>query len=194
MLFLDLDHLMPVEKRFRRRRSSSVPPLAHSVYQQQIQQQIQQQQLQQQQPIQMPSQPPPPQQEQQHHPHHHHRRQGHQQHYPRSLSPSDTMAGSSLPLAQQHQVQLASLLAQSMPPPTQPPPARSVQIERIARRAAPQVDPQERQRQMIHRLRHVNFEDVTVAELKSLLRFCHLSTTGRKQELIERLKAHHRDA
>lgn len=67
--------------------------------------------------------------------------------------------------------------------------AQPIKIERWHPRHHPaKVDPAQRHAEMEDKLKNVNFDDVTVAELKDLLRHCGLSTSGRKVELIERLR------
>lgn len=67
-------------------------------------------------------------------------------------------------------------------------PVEPIQIERLRRKPPPPVDPAKKRAEMDYKLRHVNFDDVTVAELKELLRHCGKHTTGRKSDLIQRLK------
>ncbi|KAI8076626.1 uncharacterized protein B0P05DRAFT_133841 [Gilbertella persicaria] len=70
--------------------------------------------------------------------------------------------------------------------------ARPIAIERVPKK--PQVtkpmdiDPVETQRKLDEQLLQLNFEDVTVAELKEMLKERGLSSTGKKAVLLDRLK------
>ncbi|KAI8332567.1 hypothetical protein BC941DRAFT_455428 [Chlamydoabsidia padenii] len=106
------------------------------------------------------------------------------------LSPPQSMV---LPLESTLSSQQPSLLEQQLAPPPaqqQPPYTKPlpIQIQRNPashpRHAAPvALD----QHQLDEKLRHVNFNDITVAELKDLLRKRNLSVAGRKAELTNRL-------
>lgn len=64
-------------------------------------------------------------------------------------------------------------------------------IERVPKKPQPKpvvLDPAETKRRLDEQLLHVNFDDVTVAELKEMLRERGLLATGKKAILIERLK------
>ncbi|KAG1180461.1 hypothetical protein G6F70_004101 [Rhizopus microsporus] len=64
-------------------------------------------------------------------------------------------------------------------------------IERVPKKPQPKpvvLDPAETKRRLDEQLLHVNFDDVTVAELKEMLRERGLLATGKKAVLIERLK------
>lgn len=67
-------------------------------------------------------------------------------------------------------------------------PSMPVQIERLQRHRIPSLTPEQQQMAMDQRLVQINFNDVTVAELKQLLRHYGHPTSGRKADLIERLK------
>ncbi|KAI9267404.1 hypothetical protein BY458DRAFT_437230 [Sporodiniella umbellata] len=67
-----------------------------------------------------------------------------------------------------------------------------VAIERAPKKPQPKpvaLDPEETQKKLEEQLLHVNFDDVTVAELKEMLKERGLLTTGKKVVLVERLKA-----
>ncbi|CEP20121.1 hypothetical protein [Parasitella parasitica] len=66
-----------------------------------------------------------------------------------------------------------------------------IQIQRVATQTTNTVrpvDPESHRRQLDEKLEKVNFDDITVAELKEMLRERGLSATGRKAELMNRLK------
>ncbi|KAI8061870.1 uncharacterized protein B0P05DRAFT_557062 [Gilbertella persicaria] len=67
-----------------------------------------------------------------------------------------------------------------------------IQIQRVLTNHQPAVnrtiDPEEYRRQLDEKLEKVNFDDITVAELKELLRERGLSAMGRKADLWNRLK------
>ncbi|KAI9265644.1 hypothetical protein EDC94DRAFT_488830, partial [Helicostylum pulchrum] len=50
------------------------------------------------------------------------------------------------------------------------------------------INKEELRRQLDQKLEKINFDDITVAELKEALRERGLSATGRKAELLARLK------
>ncbi|CEI91246.1 hypothetical protein RMCBS344292_05543 [Rhizopus microsporus] len=66
--------------------------------------------------------------------------------------------------------------------------ASPVQIERINTMPRKRTSVEGRRQRMDERLSKVNFDDITVAELKDFLRERGLSVTGRKAELMGRLK------
>jgi hypothetical protein len=70
--------------------------------------------------------------------------------------------------------------------------AKPIAIERAPKKkpaAAPVIcDPAETQKKLDEALLQLNFEDVTVAELKEMLRERGLSSTGKKAVLTDRLK------
>jgi len=81
---------------------------------------------------------------------------------------------------QQHQQQMA------MAPKPLP-----IQIHRVSAQnttTAKPLDAETHRRQLDEKLEKVNFDDITVAELKEMLRERGLSATGRKAELMNRLK------
>ncbi|KAI8991048.1 hypothetical protein BDF20DRAFT_842379 [Mycotypha africana] len=106
--------------------------------------------------------------------------------------PSYPMVPSQPPLPQQQQQQPQP---QSQQQPKVPLP---IQIKRLIRshqannvnHKAP-LDPEQHRRQLDKKLEKVNFDDITVAELKEMLRERGLSATGRKAELMHRLKEEH---
>lgn len=66
-----------------------------------------------------------------------------------------------------------------------------IQIKKLTKEpssAASPVDPETHRRQLDEKLAKINFDDITVAELKESLRERGLSATGRKAELLNRLK------
>ena len=67
---------------------------------------------------------------------------------------------------------------------------RPVQIERVHKPLPKPVvcDPIETQKKLDHQLAQLNFEDVTVAELKEMLRERGLTATGKKAVLTDRLR------
>ncbi|KAI8141637.1 hypothetical protein BJV82DRAFT_580288 [Fennellomyces sp. T-0311] len=67
-------------------------------------------------------------------------------------------------------------------------PSVPIQIQRLHRNRIPPATPEQLRQAMDKRLNSMNFNDVTVAELKQMLRHYGQSTTGRKVELIERLQ------
>ncbi|ORX57571.1 hypothetical protein DM01DRAFT_1382101 [Hesseltinella vesiculosa] len=82
----------------------------------------------------------------------------------------------------------------SLPPYHAPPPsfqavakAMPIQIQRRVTYPKRQAPPKLSQQQLDHKLLNLNFDDVTVAELKELLRERGLSIAGRKAELTDRL-------
>lgn len=112
------------------------------------------------------------------HPHHHHARRS-----------------SSVPphfhRFKQHQHQLMQVVDPNFPYTLKQPP---IQIKRVvstntpAQHAHPSMDTETYKTQLDEKLRKVNFDDITVAELKDMLRDRGLSATGRKAELMARLK------
>ncbi|KAK4513399.1 uncharacterized protein ATC70_005397 [Mucor velutinosus] len=81
---------------------------------------------------------------------------------------------------QQHQQQMS----------TAPKPL-PIQIQRVSAQnttTAKPLDAETHRRQLDEKLEKVNFDDITVAELKEMLRERGLSATGRKAELMNRLK------
>lgn len=60
--------------------------------------------------------------------------------------------------------------------------------EPISKASQKPVDPETYRRQLDEKLAKINFDDITVAELKETLRERGLSATGRKAELMNRLK------
>ncbi|KAI9489231.1 hypothetical protein BDB00DRAFT_633553 [Zychaea mexicana] len=74
------------------------------------------------------------------------------------------------------------------PPPMMMKPSTPVQIQRLHRSRIPAESPEQQRASMDKQLQRMNFNDVTVAELKHMLRYYGHSTTGRKSELIERLQ------
>jgi hypothetical protein len=68
--------------------------------------------------------------------------------------------------------------------------ALPIQIQRVNAQTQPTkpVDTEALRRQLDEKLEKVNFDDITVAELKEMLRERGLSATGRKAELMNRLK------
>ncbi|KAI9247432.1 hypothetical protein BDA99DRAFT_525892, partial [Phascolomyces articulosus] len=91
-----------------------------------------------------------------------------------------------------HQVVFAPIqvAADSRPPPPHMlmKPSTPIQIQRLHRHRIPPTSPEQVRAAMDKRLQRMNFNDVTVAELKHMLRHYGHSTTGRKVELIERLQ------
>jgi hypothetical protein len=71
-----------------------------------------------------------------------------------------------------------------------PPKALPIQIKRVASTAQSNrpVDVESYRQQLDEKLISVNFDDITVAELKEMLRERGLSATGRKAELMTRLR------
>jgi hypothetical protein len=66
-----------------------------------------------------------------------------------------------------------------------------IQIQKLAKEpisSQKPVDPETYRRQLDDKLAKINFDDITVAELKETLRERGLSATGRKAELMTRLK------
>ncbi|CAO3677844.1 unnamed protein product [Rhizopus stolonifer] len=66
-----------------------------------------------------------------------------------------------------------------------------VAIERVHKKTQPKpavLDPAETQKKLEEQLLQVNFDDVTVAELKEMLKERGLLTAGKKMALVERLK------
>ena len=84
--------------------------------------------------------------------------------------------------------------ADSRPPPPHMlmKPSTPVQIQRLHRHRIQPTSPEELRATMDKQLQRMNFNDVTVAELKHFLRHYGHSTTGRKVELIERLQEQQR--
>lgn len=70
--------------------------------------------------------------------------------------------------------------------------AKPIPIERVVKKPSPlkpeECDPLEKQKKMDQTLIHLNFDDVTVAELKDMLKERGLPNTGKKAILIQRLK------
>lgn len=84
---------------------------------------------------------------------------------------------------QQHQQQM-----------TMAPKPLPIQIQRVSAQnttTAKPLDAETHRRQLDEKLEKVNFDDITVAELKEMLRERGLSATGRKAELMNRLKEEH---
>lgn len=71
-----------------------------------------------------------------------------------------------------------------------PPKALPIQIKRVTSTAQSNrpVDVESYRQQLDEKLINVNFDDITVAELKEMLRERGLSATGRKAELMTRLR------
>ncbi|KAI7852890.1 hypothetical protein BDC45DRAFT_180756 [Circinella umbellata] len=84
--------------------------------------------------------------------------------------------------------------ADSRPPPPHMlmKPSTPVQIQRLHRHRIQPTNPEQLRATMDKQLQRMNFNDVTVAELKHFLRHYGHSTTGRKVELIERLQEQQR--
>lgn len=70
--------------------------------------------------------------------------------------------------------------------------AKPIPIERVVKKPAPvkpeECDPAEKQKKLDQALINLNFDDVTVAELKDMLKERGLPNTGKKAVLTERLK------
>jgi hypothetical protein len=68
--------------------------------------------------------------------------------------------------------------------------ALPIQIQRVSAQTQPSkpIDAEVLRQQLDEKLEKVNFDDITVAELKEMLRERGLSATGRKAELMNRLK------
>jgi hypothetical protein len=71
-----------------------------------------------------------------------------------------------------------------------------IKIKKLTREPSPsahqkQANPESYRRQLDEKLAKINFDDITVAELKETLRERGLSATGRKAELMNRLKQEH---
>ncbi|KAL9539016.1 hypothetical protein MBANPS3_010524 [Mucor bainieri] len=84
-------------------------------------------------------------------------------------------------MQQQHHQQQMSMAPKPLP----------IQIQRVNAQnttAAKPLDAETHRRQLDEKLEKVNFDDITVAELKEMLRERGLSATGRKAELMNRLK------
>lgn len=122
-----------------------------------------------------------------------------QQQQPLPLKSNSRRRSSSVPPAFHSQYQKPIVFAQIKVADSRPPapasrrrapqqPSMPVQIERLQRHRIPSLTPEQQQMAMDQRLVHVNFNDVTVAELKQLLRHYGHSTSGRKADLIDRLK------
>ncbi|KAG2216308.1 hypothetical protein INT45_011240 [Circinella minor] len=84
--------------------------------------------------------------------------------------------------------------ADSRPPPPHMlmKPSTPVKIQRLHRHRIQPTNPEQLRATMDKQLQRMNFNDVTVAELKHFLRHYGHSTTGRKVELIERLQEQQR--
>ncbi|CAO0793458.1 unnamed protein product [Mucor circinelloides] len=84
-------------------------------------------------------------------------------------------------MQQQHNQQQMAMAPKPLP----------IQIQRVSAQnttAAKPLDAETHRRQLDDKLEKVNFDDITVAELKEMLRERGLSATGRKAELMNRLK------